>query len=120
MLNNVLTTVIFFICFLSFILIFSLMQTDVEERKYEFGVLRTLGLRNASLVTLISLQTLIFAIPAILAGFSFMRVLVYGAKINLQSMTHLEIDVIIKPRTIYIGLFTGLVIPFISNIIPIK
>ena len=96
------------------------MQTDVEERKYEFGVLRTLGLRNASLVTLISLQTLIFAIPAIIAGFSFMRVLVYGAEINLQSITHLEINVIIKSRTIYIGLFTGLVIPFISNIIPIK
>jgi ABC-type antimicrobial peptide transport system permease subunit len=55
MLNNVLATVIFFICLLSYILVNSLMQTDVEERKYEFGVLRTLGLRNRSLVTLISI-----------------------------------------------------------------
>ena len=55
MLNNVLATVIFFICFLSSILVFSLMQTDVEERKYEFAVLRTLGLRNRSLVTIISI-----------------------------------------------------------------
>ena len=46
MLNNVLVTVIFFVCLLSFILIFSLMQTDVEERTYEFAVLRTVGMRN--------------------------------------------------------------------------
>lgn len=55
MLNNVLATVIFFVCLLSFILIFSLMQTDVEERNYEFGVLRTLGMKNNSLITLITI-----------------------------------------------------------------
>ena len=53
MLNNVLFTVIFFICLLSFILIFSLMQSDVEERTYEFAILRTLGLKNVSLIILI-------------------------------------------------------------------
>jgi len=72
MLNNVLATVIFFICLLSFILIFSLMQTDVEERKYEFAVLRTLGLRNRSLITLITIQSLIFSIPGIIGGFVVM------------------------------------------------
>lgn len=76
MLNNVLATVIFFICFLSFILIFSLMQTDVEERKYEFAVLRTLGMRNRSLITLITIQSLLFSIPGIILGFSLMFVLV--------------------------------------------
>jgi ABC-type antimicrobial peptide transport system permease subunit len=76
MLNNVLSTVIFFICFLSFILIFSLMQTDVEERRYEFGVLRTLGLRNNSLITLITVQTLFFSIPGIILGFILMVFLV--------------------------------------------
>ena len=76
MLNNVLSTVIFFICFLSFILIFSLMQTDVEERRDEFGVLRTLGLRNNSLITLITVQTLFFSIPGIILGFILMIFLV--------------------------------------------
>ena len=87
MLNNILATVIFFICLLSFILIFSLMQTDVEERKYEFAVLRTLGLRNQSLVTLITIQTLIFAVPAIIGGFISMRVLVYASEYALFEMT---------------------------------
>ena len=76
MLNNVLVTVIFFVCLLSFILIFSLMQTDVEERTYEFAVLRTVGMRNQSLVTLITIQSLLFSIPGILLGFIFLFILV--------------------------------------------
>jgi ABC-type antimicrobial peptide transport system permease subunit len=76
MLNNVLITVIFFICLLSFILIFSLMQTDVEERKYEFAVLRTLGMKNNSLITLISVQTLIFAIPALIMAAGSVSILI--------------------------------------------
>ena len=75
MLNNVLSTVIFFISLLSYILINSLMQTDVEERKYEFGVLRTLGLRNRSLITLITIQSLIFSVPGIILGFIIMFIL---------------------------------------------
>ena len=55
MLNNVLVTVIFFVCLLAFILTFSLMQTDIEENRYEFAVLRTLGLRNEQLITLIGI-----------------------------------------------------------------
>ena len=69
MLNNVLVTVIFFVCLLAFILTFSLMQTDIEENRYEFAVLRTLGLRNEQLITLIGIQTLIFATPGIIGGF---------------------------------------------------
>lgn len=80
MLNNILATVIFFVCFLAFILIFSLMQTDIEERRYEFAVLRTLGLRNESLITLISIQTLLFAVPGILMGFVVMLILVHGTQ----------------------------------------
>jgi ABC-type antimicrobial peptide transport system permease subunit len=76
MLNNVLATVIFFVCLLSFILIFSLMQTDVEERTYEFAVLRTVGMRNQSLVTLITIQSLLFSIPGILLGFIFLFMLI--------------------------------------------
>ena len=52
------------------------MQTDVEERRYEFGVLRTLGLRNNSLITLITVQTLFFSIPGIILGFILMIFLV--------------------------------------------
>jgi ABC-type antimicrobial peptide transport system permease subunit len=120
MLNNVLATVIFFICLLSLILIFSLMQTDVEERKYEFAVLRTLGMPNKSLITLITIQTLIFALPAIVAGFGLMRVLVAASQVALNELAQIPITIVMLNRTYALGLFTGLLIPFLSTISPIK
>lgn len=93
MLNNVLATVIFFVCFLSFILIFSLMQTDVEERTYEFAVLRTLGMRNNSLITLITIQSLFFSIPGIIMGFLLKLVLLYFTQNCIVSMTKIDLEV---------------------------
>lgn len=120
MLNNVLATVIFFICLLSFILIFSLMQTDVEERKYEFAVLRTLGLRNNSLITLITIQSLFFSIPGIILGFTLKVILLYFTQLGIISMTKINLEVQIENRTLVLGVITGLFIPFLSNIAPIK
>lgn len=47
-------TVVFFLFILSVILIYSLMVSDVDEKTYEFGMLRALGYRKNSLVSLIS------------------------------------------------------------------
>lgn len=91
MLNNVLATVIFFVCLLSFILIFSLMQTDVEERKYEFAVLRTLGMRNRSLITLITVQSLFFSIPGIILAFGFASVLITIAQFAFNNFALVEL-----------------------------
>jgi ABC-type antimicrobial peptide transport system permease subunit len=120
MLNNVLVTVIFFVCLLSFILIFSLMQTDVEERTYEFAVLRTVGMRNQSLVTLITIQSLLFSIPGILLGFIFLFILVSATEHTLNTVAQVDVQVFIQPRSVVLGIVTGLFIPFLSNIIPIK
>lgn len=54
-LDNLLFTVIFFLCMLSFILIFSLIQSDADERQYEFAVLRTLGLKNKNLLLILAI-----------------------------------------------------------------
>lgn len=120
MLNNVLFTVIFFTWLLSYILINSLMQTDVEERRYEFGVMRTLGLKNQSLITLISVQTLFFSIPGIIGGFSFMFVLVKIVQHVMSSVVLFDIEIEFTYLTFVIGIITGLVIPFISNVKPMK
>lgn len=52
-LENFMFMIIFFLCLISFILIYSLMQSDVEERTYEFAMLRTLGLQNKNLIILL-------------------------------------------------------------------
>lgn len=75
---------------------------------------------NKSLITLISIQTLIFAVPAIIAGFGFMKVLVAASQIALNELAQIPITIVMLNRTYLLGLFTGLCIPFLSNISPIK
>jgi ABC-type antimicrobial peptide transport system permease subunit len=68
-LENFMFMIVFFLCLISFILIYSLMQSDVEERTYEFAMLRTLGLKNKNLIVLLLIQSLMFSIPGLLLGF---------------------------------------------------
>ena len=44
-----------FLAILSFVLIYSLMLSDVDSKTYEYGMLRALGFRSAHLVGLLSL-----------------------------------------------------------------
>ena len=48
-------TVIFFLFIVDSIVIYSMMITDVEERTYEFAMLRTLGYKKSSLIVLLVL-----------------------------------------------------------------
>lgn len=68
-LETILFTVVFFLFIIDVILIYSIMLNDVEERTYEFAMLRTLGFKNTSLMVLLIVQALFFAIPATIAGF---------------------------------------------------
>ncbi len=54
-LSTALSTIVFFLSILSVQLIYSLMLSDVEEKTYQYGMLRALGFRNKNLIGLISL-----------------------------------------------------------------
>jgi ABC-type antimicrobial peptide transport system permease subunit len=44
------------------------MLSDVEEKTYQYGMLRALGFRNKNLIALISLQSFSFSVPGLLGG----------------------------------------------------
>ena len=67
-LNSSLSTIVFFLSILSIQLIYSLMLSDVDEKTYQYGMLRALRFRNKNLITLISLQSFSFSIPGLLGG----------------------------------------------------
>ena len=54
-LSSSLSTIVFFLSILSVQLIYSLMLSDVDEKTYQYGMLRALGFRNKNLITLISI-----------------------------------------------------------------
>ena len=44
------------LCVLGIVLVYALMIADVEEKTYEFGMLRTLGMKKASLLWMLLIQ----------------------------------------------------------------
>lgn len=61
-------TVVFFLGILSIQLVYSLMLSDVEEKTYTFGMIRSLGLKKNNLIGLVSLQAISFSLPALFSG----------------------------------------------------
>lgn len=54
-LSNTMINVVFFLGVLSIQLIYSLMISDVDEKTYEYGMMRSLGLKSQGLISLVSL-----------------------------------------------------------------
>ena len=96
------------------------MLTDIEERTYEFAMLRTLGFENSSLAVLLVIQALFQSIPATAIGFLLLFIFTQATIIALNVYMNIIIGVHLQWSTIVLGLFTGLVVPLISNIYPIK
>jgi ABC-type antimicrobial peptide transport system permease subunit len=67
-LESIFVTIVFFMVLLSAMLIYSLMISDVDERTYEMGMLRALGLRTVSIVQLLTIQSLLFSLPGVFIG----------------------------------------------------
>ena len=54
---------------ISILLIYSLLMISIEKKTFEFGVMRLTGLSSLGLVSLITIQALLFVLPALLLGF---------------------------------------------------
>ena len=72
LIKNFLDTLVFSTTFillgLSVLLIYSLMVGDVNEKTYDYGMLRALGFRKLWVIFLLVLQSLVFAVPGIVLG----------------------------------------------------
>ena len=102
------------------IVIYSMMLMDVEERTYEFAMLRTLGFQNNSLVVLLLVQTIFFSLPATVIGFMLLQLFTALAQIVLFTHVNISLQVPVHLSTVVLGILTGIGIPLFSNIHPIK
>lgn len=67
--DTLMFTINFIIILVDGIMIYTLFISDIEERTYEFAMLRTLGFQKRSLVVLLTIQALFFSLPATIIGF---------------------------------------------------
>lgn len=118
-LSSSLSTIVFFLAILSIQLIYSLMLSDVDEKTYQYGMLRALGFRNKNLIALISLQSFSFSIPGLIGGLIvayFLNIIARGIIfIYAQNSTTYDMSA----GSLILGISLGLILPLISNILPI-
>ncbi len=120
LLDNMVSTAVFILALLAILLIYSLMISDVEEKTYEFGMLRALGLRKISLVSLLLLQGLTFALPGLFMGLLLAYAINAAIAYVFFSGALLVSSYEMASSAMIIGFALGIFIPVFSNYIPIQ
>ena len=83
----------------------------MDERNYEFAMLRTLGYMKKQLLSLLTLKTLIFSIPGTICGVLLMILFMTAVKITIYQITKFPISTGIDVFTISLSLTLGLLLP---------
>ena len=96
------------------------MLSDVEEKTYEFGMLRALGFNTKNIMVTIIFQAIMFMIPGIISGILMSTFLNIGLRHVLYTLTSNYSYYGLSQKAIMVGVSIGVCIPMLSNIIPIQ
>jgi ABC-type antimicrobial peptide transport system permease subunit len=118
--NSSFLCVIFLLSFVSGIVVYSLMLFDIDERRYEMGMLRTLGMSKRSIVIIMLNQAFFFAIPGLIIGIILSALLYLICFIIIFSMSHAYIPCTLKTGSILYGIGFSISMPLVANIMPIR
>ena len=104
---------------ISVLLIYSLLMLSVESKSFDFGVMRMVGLSQKSIIFLVIMQSFLFVIPSIIAGFTVSLTFLQGCKYYADVYMQMDFDATPKIASILQALILGTAIPLISSIMPI-
>ena len=118
--NSIMMAIVLFLAILCTQLIYSLMLSDVEEKTFEFGMLRALGFNTKNLMMTIFIQAFTFSIPGLITGVIMSAMLNYIVRDILYSLTNNYSTYWLSIGAIWFGCFIGIIIPIFSNVLPIQ
>ena len=119
-LDSTLITIIVFLSMLSAMLLYSLMLSDVDSKTYEYGMLRSLGFKKTHLLSMISMQSLLFSIPGLTAGVVIAFALNTGLREGIFILSENYESYELTYWSIVLGVLFGLLMPQLANFLPIK
>jgi ABC-type antimicrobial peptide transport system permease subunit len=119
-LKNIFNSIIFFLWILSFMLVYSLILSNVDEKNYEFGMLRSLGFKKSNLISVIIFQSLMFSIPAILISLLLASLANIPVMLFFFYFAGIETNLFLSKPTIVLGILAGLTLPLVSSYFPVK
>jgi ABC-type antimicrobial peptide transport system permease subunit len=103
---------------ISILLIFSLLMNSVEQKSFENGIMRLVGLSKYDYMAMILTQALMFVLPSVIAGYlASIPMLWFG----FTYLLHMESPSIVPDGSATAqAIFIGFFIPLVSSIIPIQ
>ncbi|MCD6485280.1 MAG: ABC transporter permease [Candidatus Odinarchaeota archaeon] len=110
-----------FVGILAIILIANSMYMNVEERKFELGILRSMGFSKAQVLIEVLLETIIIGIFSVIVGLAIGLFLSQGiVRFVLQMFGGQDIDItlVISHETFTYAALLGLIVSICSGIIP--
>ena len=113
-LNEIFFSVIGVLCILAVMLIYSLLLSDVEEKTFEYGMLRMLGMPKVVLIALLCFQALYFAVPGIVVGFVICFILYIPIEFAISYFVITSMQAEIQSGAIALGLVLGICLPFLG------
>ena len=119
-LQDIFIGIMFFLWMLCVLLVYSLMLGNVDERTYEFGMMRSLGFKKNNLIFLIIIQGFIFAIPGTILGLTTSYIANNFIAYLFNYNSALVMPFFLSTSNIIFGVVAGLSIPLISSYFPIK
>ena len=119
-LQDIFIGIMFFLWMLCVLLVYSLMLGNVDERTYEFGMMRSLGFKKNNLIYLIIIQGFIFAVPGTLLGLTTSYIANNYIAYLFNYNSALVMPYFLSTSNIIFGIVAGLSIPLISSYFPIK
>ena len=118
-LDNVFGSSVFLLLLLSVLLIYSLMLSNVEEKTFEFGMLRALGFNKTHMIWLLVIQALLYAFIGMFLAFLFGFLLNVIICYIMYDYSLLGSGYVPTELSLVLGFSVGLIMPVLSNILPI-
>jgi len=95
------------------------MLSDVEDKTYEFGMLRALGFNTKNIMATITIQSFTFSIPGLIIGMMLAAILNAIVRHILYTLTANSAGYFLSSSSVYLSLGIGILLPLVSNILPI-
>lgn len=120
LLDNMIYAILIVLAILSYILISSLMVFNIDEKNYEFGMLRALGYRRKNLIYMLLIQGTIFSV----AGWTIGALTSYVAssllKYYFYSQLRIKIGIVMTDLAWISSIFFGFLTPIVTNFYSIR
>ncbi|KAH7820045.1 putative permease family protein [Monocercomonoides exilis] len=101
------------------LLIYTLMLSDVEEKTYEFGMIRAIGMTTKELVLLLTTQSQLYAIPGTIVGIGMSVIALLIAVKVVGNIVHYNMPLFYEGGAVALTVCLGLLMPVAANFYPI-